>query len=216
MADSGAPSLREERRAHEQARRRADALAGATAVFAEKGFHEAQMTEIAAAAELSRASLYALFEGKDELYGEVIRTSAERMWDAVRARVESVPDAGARLLTLIDALFDCFEENRDLLRIVLSGTQGFPGQIRKRLGEPGRSVEKEFRNWAVELCRDAARVGALRGVDPEAAAISLYGAVLFVADRTLDSDSGRSAAQLAAGVREVFSRVLAGDSGEPA
>ncbi len=216
MANSGALSLREERRAHEQARRRADALAGATAVFAEKGFHEAQMTEIAAASELSRATLYALFGGKDELYGEVIRTSIERIRDTVMTRVESVPDAGKRLLTLIDALFDCFEENRDVLRIVLTGTQGLRSRIRKRLGESGRSVEKDFRNRVTELCSDAAQVGALGDLNPEAVAISLYGAVLTAAEHALDSDSGRSAAQLAAGVRDVFSRVLTGDSGEPA
>jgi len=62
-----------ERRRHEDlTRRRADAIAGAATVVAAKGFHDAQMSEIAAAAEVSRNSLYALFERKERLDHEVI------------------------------------------------------------------------------------------------------------------------------------------------
>ena len=61
-------SRRKNRRERELANRRDDAIDGAAAVFAAKGFHEAQMTEIAAAAELSLASLYSMFRGKEELF----------------------------------------------------------------------------------------------------------------------------------------------------
>jgi len=47
-------------------------LDSAMDIFAEKGFHETQMSEIAAAAEVSRKTLYAMFESKEPLYHEVI------------------------------------------------------------------------------------------------------------------------------------------------
>ena len=51
MSTSTPASPRENRRASELERRRTDALSAASAVFASKGYHDAQMTEIAAAAE---------------------------------------------------------------------------------------------------------------------------------------------------------------------
>jgi len=65
-------SLRARRRREDLSRRREDTLAGATAVFAERGFHDAQMGGMAAAAEVSRKTLYAMFESKELLYQEVI------------------------------------------------------------------------------------------------------------------------------------------------
>ena len=214
MTNPGVRSLREERRAHELARRRADALAGATAVFAEKGFHDAQITDIAAAAELSRASLYELFEGKEELYQEVIRTSVERMRDDVIARVETISSPRERILGLIDALFECFEENRDVLRIALAGTQGLPWRIHQNMGDPSRSTIHAFRGWVIKLCRDALAAGALAGIDPEAVAIALVGSVTNAAEHALDCDPSQPLSRLSPGVRELFRRVLG--PGDPA
>ena len=51
MPNSNVRSLRDERRAHDLVRRRADALAARTPVFAGKGFDDAQITDISAAVE---------------------------------------------------------------------------------------------------------------------------------------------------------------------
>ncbi len=203
---SGSP--REERRAREQAQRREDVLAAATAVFAEKGFYDAQITDIAAAAELSRASLYELFKGKEELYQEVIRTSAERMRSDVIARVEAITAPRERILSLVDALFECFEENRDVLRIMLFETQGLPWRIHQNMGVPARGGIRDFRRWVIKICRDAVEAGALKGIDPEAVAISLIGSVTNAAEHVLNSDPDHSLTRLSPSVRELFRRVL--------
>ena len=209
-ADRASRSPRQERRAHEQARRREDALSAATTVFAEKGFYETQITEIAALAELSRASLYEIFKGKEELYQEVIRTSVERMRHEVIAQVEAIACPRERVLTLIDALLGCFENNRDALRIILSGTQGLPWRIHRNMGDPSRI--EDFRGWVIKLCNDARKAGALQGIDPETVALSLIGSVMNTADHALQRDPDRPLTRLSPGVRELFSRAL----GEPA
>jgi TetR/AcrR family transcriptional repressor of mexJK operon len=61
MSEMIAGSRREQRRAQELAGRRADLLDAALEVFAEKGFDGAQISEIAGLAEVSLASLYAMF-----------------------------------------------------------------------------------------------------------------------------------------------------------
>ena len=71
-------SPRADRRERENARRREDVLGAASTAFAERGFQGAQVSEIAAAAELSTKSVYALFPSKEVLYEEVIRSRGVR------------------------------------------------------------------------------------------------------------------------------------------
>ena len=116
MTNTQPHSVRAERRLRELELRRADVITAALAAFAAKGFDGAQVAEIAAAAELSTKSLYALFSSKEELYQEVIRSAAEAMRDTVQTQVDSIEDPREQLLSLIDSLFSCFDENEDLLR----------------------------------------------------------------------------------------------------
>jgi AcrR family transcriptional regulator len=208
MSASGLHSLRESRRADELARRRADALAAASAVFAAKGYHDAQMSEIAAAAELSRASLYSMFTGKQELYQEAIAEAARAIRDSVRSKVETLDAPDQRLLCVIDSLFSCYEENQDLIRIYTLGTQGFPFKIRDAMGESSLQLFVEFTNWVVGLSTEAKRAGWLPGLDPEVFGISLVGTVTTRAVRWLESTPDEPLSSAAPEVRAIFQRLL--------
>jgi AcrR family transcriptional regulator len=211
MSASGVHSLRESRRADDLARRRADAIAAASAVFAAKGYHDAQMTEIAAAAELSRASLYAMFKGKQELYQEAIATAARAIRDSVRRQVETLRAPDERLLCVIDSLFSCYEENQDLIRIYTLGTQGIPFKIREALGDSSLQLFVEFTDWVVGLSKEAHRAGFLAGLDPEAFGVSLVGAVTTRAVRWLESSPERPLSEAAPALRAIFRRLLGDD-----
>lgn len=67
--------------------KRATILDASTRVFLEKGFSESGMTEIAAQAEVSTATLYNHFAGKEELFDAVV----ERLWHKLRP--EEGPEA---------------------------------------------------------------------------------------------------------------------------
>jgi AcrR family transcriptional regulator len=207
------PSLRDERRADEIARRRADALAAAASVFAAKGYHDAQITEIASAAELSRASLYSMFDSKEEIYQEAISTAAIAISDAVRSEVECLDDPAEQLLCVIDSLFSCFQENRDLLRIYAIGTHGLPFKIRDAMGESPLQTSVEFTDWVVGLSIEAKRRGYLPGQDPEAVGVSLVGAVTTRAVRWIESAPDRPLSNAAPAIRAIF-RQLLGDPGK--
>ncbi len=204
------PSLRAGRRERELASRREDVVAAASRVFSAKGFHGAQMSEIAALGEVSLASVYQLFASKDELFEAVTATSAEAVEAMIRARVEATPDARAKLLVVVDAMFACFEENQDLLRIYARATHGFPWRARGELGERTRRISDRFTDWVVELARDAERAGTLGGLDPDAFASALIGAVLTTATRAVESERAPSLAQTAPRVRALFAQALAG------
>ena len=107
------------------------------------------MTEIAAAAELSRATLYSMFTGKEELYQEVVSTAAAAVRDAVRQKVESLDDPAQQLLCVIDSLFSCYEEDENLLRIYALGTHGLPFKIRDTMGDSVLEIFVAFTEWVI-------------------------------------------------------------------
>lgn len=213
MAEAEALSPRELRRADEHARRRADVLNAAAAVFGEKGLHAAQMTEIAARAGLSRATLYALFEGKDELYAEVIASTAAGVRDLVRRRVADIEDPAERLLGVIDALFACFETSQDLLRIYARGTHGIPFRIRQELGDDAYRILEEFDDWVTELAEAAGRADLLGGLDPRAVATTLLGSVTLMATRWVETTPELPLSGATQIVRPIFERLLGGAHG---
>jgi AcrR family transcriptional regulator len=192
----------------ELSHRRADAIDGAAAVFAAKGFHDAQMTEIAAAAELSLASLYSLFRGKEELYRDVLRTATQRMLGTVQDAVAGIDDPAEALLAVIDTLFACFEDMRDLTRMVLSGTQGLPWRMREELGSASRDVTVAFMEWLIGLAREAQRSGQLEGIEPEVFARTLVAAVASAAASVAGGEPGRPFTAASPQVRAIFARVL--------
>jgi AcrR family transcriptional regulator len=208
MSASPPVSPRENRRANELAQRREDALSAASAVFAAKGYHDAQMTEIAAAAELSRASLYSMFTGKEELYQQVISTAAEAVRDAVHESVEALDDPGQQLLCVIDSLFSCYEENQDLLRIYVLGTQGMPFKLRQAMGDEVVEIALAFSEWVAEIAKRAKRAGYLGRLDPETVGVSLVGAVTKVAADWIEMTPERPLSQAAPAVRAIFEQLL--------
>jgi AcrR family transcriptional regulator len=198
-------SRRASRRARELAVRRADMLAGAADVFARKGYDGAQMAEIAAAAEVSLASLYAEFRGKDDIYQAVIDDAGRRVLSAIRERAETIADPAEALLEVIDALFECMDRDIALLRLVISGSSGLPWRLRT---SQESQIFDEFTDWVTALCRRAVRSGTLRGLYAGTLARALIGAVMQTAAHAVDQSASLTAQ--APRVRAIFSRLIAG------
>jgi AcrR family transcriptional regulator len=207
--NSNGSSRRASRRARELEQRRMDMLAAAADAFAQKGYDGAQMAEIAAAAEVSLASLYAEFRAKHEIYQAVIDDAAERMFEVLRDRVEAVEDPAEALLVLIDTLFDCLAQDIALLRLVLSGSAGVPWRIRS---DRQSRVTDEFRSWVIGQCRRATRRGALRGLDAAALGHALIGGVLQAAAHAIEREPERPLTELAPRLRAIFARLLEGSA----
>lgn len=203
-------SPRAARRERELADRRRDVIAAATTVFADKGFHDAQMAEISAAAELSLASLYALFDGKEALYREVMRAAAQTMHQEVSLKVEEVGDPKGRILTFVDAMFECFEEQRALLRILLAGTHGLPWRIRQNMGDASDDLLAGFYDWVRTLCAAVAAERQLAGVDAETLTAALVGSITNLAAVTMEREPEASLSAAAGAVRALFARLLEG------
>ena len=158
--------------------RREQLLDAAARVFARRGYADAQMDEIAAAADTSKGGLYFHFPTKETLIAAVI----SRAGDVLRQRVDRamrhagsdpVARADAALATLIETL----SAHRSLASVLASETLGGSAVARQRLAE----IEDEFVDLiALELrsALDAGRLSLLdHPLDPEFTARAWVGMV---------------------------------------
>jgi len=154
-------------------------LDAATARFAEVGYEAASMDGLAAAAGVSKGSLYDYFESKEDLfYGafewfeqRVMRASLERMAEGTTAR--------EKLLSFADASVSALIDNVALYPVLLEvWTAAAKGGRRGRFSQALQNLYILFRTQIVALIRDAQRGGEIKQ-DADAAALAgvLIGAV---------------------------------------
>lgn len=104
------------------ARRRA-LLEAAEAVFAQRGFSGATMSEIAGRAGYSAGNLYNVFEGKDALFAEVISARADQILELVRRALDGSHSLGTIIDRFVDATLQLVETHR---RFFVMLTQASP------------------------------------------------------------------------------------------
>jgi AcrR family transcriptional regulator len=160
------PPAKENVRRQRAALYRSLVLAAAERVFAEKGFEDAKMQEIAGEAGVSLGTVYGVFPGKAELY----RAVHDQRIDAMQARAEEAAPAGApvlrRLLDGIAAYVGFLVEHPDFLRIHLrdGGAWGVGSTL-----AGGELLAAWARGQAlqVELLREGIADGTFYDDDPE-------------------------------------------------
>lgn len=207
--DAPRRSRRQARRERELELRRADVVAAAAAEFAEKGFDGAQMSALAARAEVALGTLYSLFESKEKLFQAAIESSGQAMLATLRTKVLAVSGARERLLHLIDASFEVVRDDPVFFRIYAQSTHGWPAQIRAEMGEHAQIYFTDFVGWVVGLARDAVTAGALRGIHPETIGLGMMGVLVNITAAITAGTTERSPAAFAADIRTMFERVLA-------
>ncbi len=158
--------------------RRALLLAAAARVFAQRGYADAQMDEIAAAANTSKGGLYFHFPTKEALIAAVIGRAGDTLQQRVRqamrqAGADPVARADAALATLIETL----SAHRSLARVLASETLGGSAVARERVA----SIEDEFVELIAHELRqalDSGQLSQLNGpLDPEITARAWVGMV---------------------------------------
>jgi TetR/AcrR family transcriptional regulator, mexJK operon transcriptional repressor len=149
------------------ARKRRAILDAATTLFLAEGYLATSMDQIAAAASVSKQTVYKQFAGKQSLFREIVTGTVAEVSDPVAEQVASLPDStdlAAGLQGLARALLAQVIQPRmmQLRRLVIGEAGRFPelGRLFYDSG-PGRTID----TLAATFESLAAR-GALRLEDP--------------------------------------------------
>ena len=125
-------SPREERKRQHQELSRGQILDAAEAVFARKGFHDATVKEIAAAAEFSVGGVYSFFADKDDVFVQIyLRRGAEFM-DGMRLLLADSGTPRETLHRLADYQVQFFREHANFGRLYLRGSGATLGELASR------------------------------------------------------------------------------------
>jgi AcrR family transcriptional regulator len=102
-----------------KARRRAEILACAARVFAERGFPGTDMQAVADAAGVAKGTLYLYFTSKEELFLAAADQGMRQMREAVDAEADQVSDPLKRMRVAVRAFLQFFRDHPEQVELML-------------------------------------------------------------------------------------------------
>lgn len=118
-----------------RAEREQQALEAARALFAERGFAEVTMDDVAGAVGVTKPLLYTYFGNKDRLYLACMEPASEALERTVLEAVEQASDPAEALRMGVHAFFSFVDEDRDAWRVLFDETVPASGEVARRVGE---------------------------------------------------------------------------------
>ncbi|HTR70743.1 MAG TPA: TetR/AcrR family transcriptional regulator [Mycobacteriales bacterium] len=163
-ADAG--SLRQQRRASRRTLGRDHLLDAAEQVFAEHGFHEASLREIAERAEYAVGSVYSFFASKDDLYSACLQRRGSQFMAGMRDLLGRDAPAHEQLHALADWQVGFFREHSAFARLVMrSGSFTPPFTTPVENPQIGTNF-REAHQLQADLIARGQREGAFRSGEP--------------------------------------------------
>jgi|SRR5579884_2709259 len=120
MKDDSVMEEKKNRSARRRARTRAEILSAAREVFAERGYHNTGIAEIARRADVAVGTFYLYFHDKEEAFQTLLREGFEEARERVMEAVAQEGD-GSTLPVVIGAILHHAYEQRTLFRIGMMG-----------------------------------------------------------------------------------------------
>jgi len=170
------PTEKSSRKEREREQHRQEILSAARQLFADKGFHNASMQEIAAAAEFATGTLYNFFQSKEELFFELLLATVEEHLATVLPVLEAPGDEREKLSLFIRLHSRIVREQGAALRLFL-----LEGQGRYLPGPRVEAKKKEIDERVIRPLSNVIAAGILKGffneIDPLIAAKCLAAAL---------------------------------------
>ncbi|MGH8950650.1 MAG: TetR/AcrR family transcriptional regulator [Acidimicrobiia bacterium] len=169
---------------------RADVVAAAGRLFAQRGYHGTSMRDLGRELGLLGSSLYAHVDSKQDLLVEVVEDGARLFQESARNALEVAGPAPDRLRALVGGHVDVVLSNLDVVRTFLNEARMLDEQHRSRIIAARDSYEQAFRR----VIGDGVSDGSFRAdVDPKITSIlilSILNAVerWYRPDGALDRD----------------------------
>jgi TetR/AcrR family transcriptional regulator, cholesterol catabolism regulator len=139
--------------------RRSELLTIAGGLFAQRGFKNTTVRDIADAAGILSGSLYHHFDSKESIVDELLSTFQNALFDSYDRIVAGETDARSKIDAIVRASFDAIDQHHDEVAIFQNDAAYLQEFDRfAYLGEHNR----RFRSMWVDLLADGVRTGVLR------------------------------------------------------
>jgi AcrR family transcriptional regulator len=164
------PSKRERLRQE----RRLQILEAALVVFGQKGFHAANVSDVAAQAGVSQGTIYWYFESKDELLEAALLSLVEDIGQSAVKALEQCSTASEKLRSLADSMVGLADVAEGLFTMFLEFWAS--SARREEAGQLWTDVLVGYKDIVVDVIEEGVRNGEFKPVDAEALVWALMAA----------------------------------------
>jgi TetR/AcrR family fatty acid metabolism transcriptional regulator len=190
--------------------KRARILLAAIKVFAERGFHNATVAEIARAAGVADGTIYLYFKGKDDLLLRLFDEKMTELLEEARKALDAEKTAPAKLRRFIQLHLALVERNPDLASVLIVELR----QSAQFLKAADRNKLAAYVDLIAEVVKAGQESGELLDVvSPATAKRAIFGALDELALAFLVSGRKSNLRKTAAEVAEWFVRGLLARNG---
>ena len=182
-------------------------LEAAEGVFADRGFEAAKVQEISQRAGLSMGTIYAIFPGKEDLFGAILEQRGQELLGLVRHVAGRRPPPRQALQALMEVYIDYFLAHPDFLRMHLrSGTSWVLGPTAGSAGQV--ELWRDIHALQADIFRRGVAAGVFVDEDPDYLA-KMFSAMdqVLLADWVaggMNADRARLVQRLQAAVERAF------------
>lgn len=168
---------RDQRRRRARELSREQILDAAEEVFARKGFHDATVKEIAAAAEFSVGGVYGFFPEKDDLFVQLYLRRGSEFMDGMRTVFADPRSPRDAMHRLADYQVRFFREHANFGKLFLRSSGVTLGDLDSKIDRAALDNYTEAMNLQAKMFREGQDAGELREGDPEVLAMLFSGLV---------------------------------------
>ncbi|MCC7367600.1 MAG: TetR/AcrR family transcriptional regulator [Chloroflexi bacterium] len=148
-------------------------LDAALDVFAEQGYQQATVDDIASSAQTSKGGIYFHFPGKDAIFLALLDRSAKQLLARVGERVARESDPIRKVDAALLTLAQTFGAHRSLARLFLVEARGAGPRFHAQLAE----VQTRFVLFLQQQLQEAVSQGRVSPFDVEVASQAWFGAL---------------------------------------
>jgi TetR/AcrR family fatty acid metabolism transcriptional regulator len=155
-------------------------LNAAEHVFAEKGFHEATLSDIAKKANVSEATIYEYFLSKEELLFSIPKEETLQYLKKSEELLQYIPGAANKLRMLIYQHLKLYNMNPDYAKVVMLILK----TNRKFLQTETYKIVQASSRFAIQVLEEGIKNGEFRpDIQPYLVRAMIYGAIEHLATR---------------------------------
>lgn len=143
-------------------------LRTAAEIFAEKGYHQASIRDIARATRVSLSGLYYYFQSKEELLFFVQDHAFGTLLDNLERLLEGVEDPHRRLRLLIENHLRFFVANMAEMKVLSHEADSLTGEFRTRVN----AMKRQLTEIAMQILRD---LSPAKDLDLRVSTFALFG-----------------------------------------
>ena len=154
-------------------------IQAAVMVFAQKGYANATVADIAARAEIGKGTIYEYFASKEDLFFAAFEWFKVQTRSAAKVNISVLGGSAAkRLEALSDSLMGMWQEIKEVFTLTMEfWAASASSQMRERFKAGFHSMYRDFREIVQSMVHDGIRRGEFRSdINPESIAAALVGA----------------------------------------